>query len=134
MILHREILVKNWGKNMSFFTEKKRIISALQQLEIQKNVPVEELVKQLYVEGVDENNSKLLQAINAIMAQYQQRILQDANNVKLINDAVSSGMWNMYIDKNENVEKVFWSDEFRKMIQILVPFLAVQVQVLSSAV
>ncbi len=134
MILHREILVKNWGKNMSFFTEKKRIISALQQLEIQKNVPVEELVKQLYVEGVDENNSKLLQAINAIMAQYQQRILQEANNVKLINDAVSSGMWNMYIDKNENVEKVFWSDEFRKMIQILVPFLAVQVQVLSSAV
>ncbi len=134
MILHREMLVKNWGKNMSFFTEKKRIISALQQLEIQKNVPVEELVKQLYVEGVDENNSKLLQAINAIMAQYQQRILQDANNVKLINDAVSSGMWNMYIDKNENVEKVFWSDEFRKMIQILVPFLAVQVQVLSSAV
>ena len=133
MILHREILVKNWGKNMSFFTEKKRIISALQQLEIQKNVPVEELVKQLYVEGVDENNSKLLQAINAIMAQYQQRILQEANNVKLINDAVSSGMWNMYIDKNENVEKVFWSDEFRKMIQILVPFLAVQVQVLSSA-
>ncbi len=119
---------------MSFFTEKKRIISALQQLEIQKNVPVEELVKQLYVEGVDENNSKLLQAINAIMAQYQQRILQEANNVKLINDAVSSGMWNMYIDKNENVEKVFWSDEFRKMIQILVPFLAVQVQVLSSAV
>ncbi len=134
MILHREMLVKNWGKNMSFFTEKKRIISALQQLEIQKNVPVEELVKQLYVEGVDENNSKLLQAINAIMAQYQQRILQEANNVKLINDAVSSGMWNMYIDKNENVEKVFWSDEFRKMIQILVPFLAVQVQVLSSAV
>ena len=134
MILHREILVKNWGKNMSFFTEKKRIISALQQLEIQKNVPVEELVKQLYVEGVDENNSKLLQAINAIMAQYQQRILQEANDVKLINDAVSSGMWNMYIDKNENVEKVFWSDEFRKMIQILVPFLAVQVQVLSSAV
>lgn len=133
MILHREMLVKNWGKNMSFFTEKKRIISALQQLEIQKNVPVEELVKQLYVEGVDENNSKLLQAINAIMAQYQQRILQEANNVKLINDAVSSGMWNMYIDKNENVEKVFWSDEFRKMIQILVPFLAVQVQVLSSA-
>ena len=134
MILHREMLVKNWGKNMSFFTEKKRIISALQQLEIQKNVPVEELVKQLYVEGVDENNSKLLQAINAKMAQYQQRILQEANNVKLINDAVSSGMWNMYIDKNENVEKVFWSDEFRKMIQILVPFLAVQVQVLSSAV
>ena len=134
MILHREMLVKNWGKNMSFFTEKKRIISALQQLEIQKNVPVEELVKQLYVEGVDENNSKLLQAINAIMAQYQQRILQEANDVKLINDAVSSGMWNMYIDKNENVEKVFWSDEFRKMIQILVPFLAVQVQVLSSAV
>ena len=36
--------------------------------------------------------------------------------IKVINNAVSSGLWHMKIDGNMNVVQTTWSDDFRKMI------------------
>ncbi len=98
---------------MNLFAEKKKIISALEQLTIQE-AAAEQLPEKLYVAGIHEGGSRLLEAIDALLKQYKQRVLQEANHVKCSHAALSSGMWNVYIDKN--TEKVVWSDEFRKML------------------
>ncbi len=61
-------------------------------------------------------NTKSLANLNSII-----KYLKDENErrklrIKIINNSVSSGVWQMDIDENLSVTKVEWSDDFRKMI------------------
>ncbi|MBU3876359.1 PAS domain-containing protein [Faecalicatena sp. AGMB00832] len=101
---------------MGKFSETKKIVEALQDVRIEYSSKAEELPDRIQIEGMQEQDSPLLAAVNQVLKQYQSRVLHEVHNIQMINDTVSSGLWNMYINKEEEVEKVYWSSEFRKMV------------------
>ncbi|MCR5474326.1 MAG: PAS domain-containing protein, partial [Lachnospiraceae bacterium] len=66
---------------------------------------------------VSDSDKEVIQRINGMAA----RIMEYANNetakLNMVNEIINSGMWTMYFDpKNGEINRVDWSDEFRRMI------------------
>ena len=66
---------------------------------------------------VSDSDKEVIQRINGMVA----RIMEYANNetakLNMVNEIINSGMWTMYFDpKNGEINRVDWSDEFRRMI------------------
>ncbi len=62
------------------------------------------------------DEKELADLINTIIGNLKTENQNKDLKVKIINEAVSSGLWQMKIDKNLNVTRAIWSDDFRKMI------------------
>lgn len=54
--------------------------------------------------------------LNRVLEMYYNRILWESNNVRLVNETISSGLWNMDIGEGNQVIAAYWSDDFRHMI------------------
>lgn len=52
---------------------------------------------------------------NSIIELFNTEIEKQKKRIMIVNKAVSSGLWFMYIDKDLNVTRAIWSDDFRKM-------------------
>ncbi len=62
------------------------------------------------------NEKELADLMNTIIANLKKENENKDLKIKVINDSVSSGLWQMKIDDNLNVTRAVWSDDFRKMI------------------
>ncbi len=65
---------------------------------------------------LSEEEREVTSLVNQIITKLNHRNKNKDLRIKVINDSVASGLWQMEIDKNVNVSKVTWSDEFRRMI------------------
>ena len=54
--------------------------------------------------------------LDRVLGLYFKRILWESNNVHLVNQTISSGLWNMDIGPGNQVVAAYWSDDFRHMI------------------
>ena len=54
--------------------------------------------------------------LDRVLGLYFRRILWESNNVHLVNQTISSGLWNMDIGPGNQVVAAYWSDDFRHMI------------------
>ncbi|PID82234.1 MAG: chemotaxis protein [Clostridiales bacterium] len=66
--------------------------------------------------SLSENEKRVASLVNTIIINLKEETEHKDLRVKVINDSVSSGLWQMDIDKNLNVTRAMWSDDFRKMI------------------
>lgn len=67
--------------------------------------------------GLDLPDSNEIQRqLNRVLELYYNRILWESNNVRLVNETISSGLWNMDIGDGNQVIAAYWSDDFRHMI------------------
>ena len=67
-------------------------------------------------EGLPEEQRDILSLFNMLCEKCKKEIDYQELRIKVINNAVSSGLWHMKIDGNMNVVQTTWSDDFRKMI------------------
>lgn len=90
----------------------KKLIDALDQIEFNQFTDPKDIPYQ-----VDTSfSAPVVEKINEILQQYYQRILWESSNVELINQTISSGLWNMDIGPGNQVTAAYWSDDFRHMI------------------
>lgn len=74
------------------------------------------LTKVLYAyQIVDEEKRKRLERIQELKDNYAAAEYAE-NNYRTIHRLIKSGMWRMYCDENWEINRVEWSDEFRKMV------------------
>ena len=97
-----------------FFGGKKQTstINALQQISFDVFTDVHEIPAQLNL----FHTSELEEELNRVLGLYHDRILWESNNVHLVNQTISSGLWNMDIGPGNQVIAAYWSDDFRHMI------------------
>ncbi len=60
----------------------------------------------------------IVNLINTFIEKFNKELSYQNLRIKVINDAVSSGLWYMKLDENMNVVQTVWSDDFRKMVGI----------------
>ncbi len=65
---------------------------------------------------LSDEEKKVSDLVNQIIKNLERENDNKDLRIKVINDSVSSGLWQMEIDENMNVTKVIWSDDFRRMI------------------
>lgn len=94
------------GDNYSSLTEKIKKFS----------VDSENLEESLLIQPFDENSIKIADAINSRISAAIKEVYNANGKINLINNIIHSGMWTMYFDSKGDVNKVVWSDEFRRMI------------------
>lgn len=90
----------------------KKLTDALDQIEFNQFTDPKDIPYQLET----SLSVPVVEKINDILHQYYQRILWESNNVQLINQTISSGLWNMDIGPGNQVTAAYWSDDFRHMI------------------
>lgn len=95
---------------MIFYTNQ--LIQALNQIEFNEFTNIGDIPSQLSFSGPE----KLQEALNRLLELYHTRIVRESNNVRLINQTISSGLWNMDIGPGNTVTAAYWSDDFRHMI------------------
>lgn len=91
---------------------RREIVKTLQELDFDEFTDVHQIPSHLPNAG----SSQMEQEINRLMEMYYRRILWESNNVSLINQTISSGLWNMDIGPGNQVTAAYWSDDFRRMI------------------
>lgn len=96
---------------MELFSVKK-IINILKQIEFDQFSDIEKIPSMLDL----PYSSALSEELNRIIELYYNRILWESNNVHLVNQTISSGLWNMDIGPGNKVIAAYWSDDFRHMI------------------
>ncbi len=68
-------------------------------------------------EVISENDKKAIRQINDKVAGIMEYANSEANKLRMVNEIINSGMWTMYFDpKSGEINRVDWSDEFRRMI------------------
>lgn len=92
--------------------EKKQLLQELTEIEFNQFTATQEIPASLK----SNINSKLGTEINRVLNLYHDRIIWENSNVHLINQVISSGLWNMDIGPGNQVTAAYWSDEFRRMI------------------
>ncbi len=66
---------------------------------------------------VSESDKEIIRRINDKAAQIMELARKEAEKLSMVNEIIHSGMWAMYFDPvSGDINKVEWSDEFRKMI------------------
>ncbi len=63
-----------------------------------------------------ENEREAIRKINDKAAQIMEYAKSEAGKLRMVNEIINSGMWTMYFDAAGEINKVDWSDEFRRMI------------------
>lgn len=91
---------------------KEDFVNFLRQVDFDEFTDVRQIPSHL----PDACSSKTAAEINRLMEMYYRRILWESNNVSLINQTISSGLWNMDIGPGNQVTAAYWSDDFRRMI------------------
>lgn len=92
--------------------EKRQIMKELADIEFDQFTAVDEIPDRLDL----ERSSAMEEELNRVLHMYRERILWENNNVHLLNQTLSSGLWNMDIGPENQVTAVYWSDDFRHMI------------------
>ncbi len=62
------------------------------------------------------NDREAIRLINEKAAKIMEYAVGESNKLRMVNEIIKSGMWEMYFDNAGQINKVNWSDEFRKMI------------------
>lgn len=96
---------------MKLFSDK-QIINFLKQVEFDQFTDIHEIPSELEL----ASSSALSEELNRVLKLYYNRILWESNNVNLVNQTISSGLWNMDIGPGNKVIAAYWSDDFRHMI------------------
>lgn len=66
---------------------------------------------------VSENDKEAIRKINDNVARIMDYANGETGKLRMVNEIINSGMWEMYFDpKSGDINKVVWSDEFRRMI------------------
>ncbi len=68
------------------------------------------------VEGLSPSEKEIADSVNALINHCREVNSYQDLRIKVINDSVSSGLWQMKLDESMNVVEVLWSDDFRKMV------------------
>ena len=63
-----------------------------------------------------ENDREAIRLINEKAAQITKYAVGESGKLRMVNEIIKSGMWEMYFDESGQINRVNWSDEFRKMI------------------
>lgn len=90
----------------------KQTIDVLQQISFNQFTDVQDIPSGLDMpspSGIDKE-------LDRVLGLYYKRILWESNNVHLVNQTISSGLWNMDIGPGNQVIAAYWSDDFRHMI------------------
>lgn len=95
-----------------FFSRMKQAADSLSKLSFNRFTDVQEIPSSIEFPHADA----LQEEINRVIALYYDRILWESNNVHLVNQTISSGLWNMDIGPGNQVIAAYWSDDFRHMI------------------
>lgn len=95
-----------------FFSGNKQVIDSLQQISFDNFTDAQDIPVSL---NLSDSNS-LVSELNRVLELYYSRILWECNNVHLVNQTISSGLWNMDIGPGNQVVAAYWSDDFRHMI------------------
>ncbi len=90
----------------------KQTIDALRQISFDQFTDLQDIPSHLQLPGTGGIN----EALNRVLEMYYNRILWESNNVHLVNQTISSGLWNMDIGPGNQVLAAYWSDDFRRMI------------------
>jgi PAS domain S-box-containing protein len=100
------------------FWQKSKPVNNNELIEKIKNFSLDgsNLEQSLLIQGTDSDSKQLVEAINLRINAAIQEIHVTTNKIALINEIIHSGLWTMYFDAHSNIEKVVWSDEFRRMI------------------
>ena len=61
------------------------------------------------------SDRELAEAINTRIRSAIEAIHAEAGKLEMVNHIINSGMWTIYFDKQGNINKVVWSDDFRHM-------------------
>ena len=91
---------------------KKEIADALRGISFNAYTDVEEIPSHLDL----SDSTELQRQLNRVIGLYYERILWENRNVHLVNETISSGLWNMDIGAGNQVIAAYWSDDFRHMI------------------
>lgn len=65
---------------------------------------------------LSEDEQEVVDLVNTIIGKFKEDNQRKDLKIKVINDSVLSGLWQLYIDKDLNVTQTRWSDDLRKMI------------------
>ena len=95
-----------------FFSGDRQMIDALRQISFDNFTDVQDIPANLRL----PNSHAVDQELNRVLELYYSRILWESNNVHLVNQTISSGLWNMDIGPGNQVIAAYWSDDFRHMI------------------
>ncbi len=68
-------------------------------------------------EAISESDREVIRRINDIAKKIMEYANSETEKLSMVNEIIHSGMWEMYFDSsNGNINKIVWSDEFRRMI------------------
>ena len=96
---------------MALFRNK-QTLDILQQISFDQFTDIQEIPS-----GLDmPSPSHMDKELDRVLGLYFRRILWESNNVHLVNQTISSGLWNMDIGPGNQVVAAYWSDDFRHMI------------------
>lgn len=96
---------------MALFRNK-QTLDILQQISFDQFTDIQEIPS-----GLDmPSPSQMDKELDRVLGLYFRRILWESNNVHLVNQTISSGLWNMDIGPGNQVVAAYWSDDFRHMI------------------
>lgn len=96
---------------MALFRNK-QTLDILQQISFDQFTDIQEIPS-----GLDmPSPSHMDKELDRVLGLYFKRILWESNNVHLVNQTISSGLWNMDIGPGNQVVAAYWSDDFRHMI------------------
>ena len=90
----------------------KQTVDALQKISFDVFTDLQDIPSSLNLPHSNGIQSQL----NRVLGLYYNRILWESNNVHLVNQTISSGLWNMDIGPGNQVIAAYWSDDFRHMI------------------
>ncbi|MBP5298354.1 MAG: PAS domain-containing protein [Lachnospiraceae bacterium] len=62
------------------------------------------------------DSDKAAQSLNDEIARIKAYADGETDKLRMVNEIINSGMWTMYFDSKGDINKVDWSDEFRRMI------------------
>ena len=63
-----------------------------------------------------ENDREVIRRINDTAVKLKEYADNETAKLNMVNEIIHSGMWTMYFDDRGEINRVDWSDEFRKMI------------------
>ena len=96
---------------MALFRNK-QTLDILQQISFDQFTDIQEIPSGLDIPSPSQMDKEL----DRVLGLYFKRILWESNNVHLVNQTISSGLWNMDIGPGNQVVAAYWSDDFRHMI------------------
>ena len=96
---------------MALFRNK-QTLDILQQISFDQFTDIQEIPSGLDIPSPSQMDKEL----DRVLGLYFRRILWESNNVHLVNQTISSGLWNMDIGPGNQVVAAYWSDDFRHMI------------------